>query len=154
MLNDVAHYSGEILDPGEVPIQVKKVNFGLAYVPTAVNRVPRFSVIVVEPDHVDRDVEPLLDPREVNRTYGILNHIKPVLRKVRIRVSSWSIDMSVWIVRKKSRQNRVAKTALVILDVDDRLIFREELGKLLETAPLKRIELRDLKGDRVDLGEY
>ena len=95
MHDDVAHFSGKIRDPGEVPISVKKMNFGLAYVPTAVNRVPRFSVIAVKPDHVDRDVEPLLDFREINQTYEILDHSKPVLRKVRIRISPWSICMSV-----------------------------------------------------------
>ena len=62
--------------------------------------------------------------------------------------------MSVWILRKKSRQDRVAETTLiVILDIDDRLLIREEVGEKLVAAPLKWIKLRDLKGDRVELGE-
>ena len=45
--------------------------------------------------------------------------------------------MSVWIVRKKGRQNRVAETAFVVVsDIDDSFLLREELGKLLVAAPL------------------
>ena len=62
--------------------------------------------------------------------------------------------MSVRIVRKNGRENRVAETTLVfILDFDDRLLIREEVGKNLVAAPLEWIKLRNLKGDRVDLGE-
>ena len=96
--------------------------------PTAVNLVPRSSVIVVEPDHFDREVQLLLDSREVGRTYGILDRIEPVLREVCIRVSFWSIGISVRIMRKNGRKNRVAETALVVIpDIGDRLL-REKLG--------------------------
>ena len=62
--------------------------------------------------------------------------------------------MIVWIVRKKNRQNRVAETALVVIpDIDDCLLLREEPGELLVAAPLKWIKLRNLKGDRVDLSK-
>ena len=67
-------------------VPVEQVDLSLAHVPTAVKRVPRSSVIVVEPDHVDRYAEPLFDLREVNRTNRILNRIEPVLREVCIRV--------------------------------------------------------------------
>ena len=134
---------------------IEQVDLGLAHMPTAVNRVPRLAVTVVEPDHVDRDVELLLDPREFDRTYGVLDRIEPVLREICIRVSCWSIGISIRIVRKYSRVHRVAETALVVIpDVHDGLLVRKELGKLLEAALLKRIELRDIKGDRIDLGEY
>ena len=62
--------------------------------------------------------------------------------------------MSFRIVRKNGRENRVAETALVvILDIDDCLLIREEVGKNLGAAPLEWIKLRDLKSDRVDFGE-
>ena len=61
--------------------------------------------------------------------------------------------MYVWIVRK-GRQDRVTEIAFVVVsDIDDCLLILEELGKLLIAAPLKRAELRDFKGDRIDLGE-
>ena len=62
--------------------------------------------------------------------------------------------MSVRIVRKKSRIDRVAETAFVVIyDVDDRLLLRKKLWELLVAAPMKWIELRYLKNDRVDFGE-
>ena len=76
----------KILDPCEVAVPVEQVDFGLAYVSTAVNLVARLPVIVVEPNHVDRKVQLLLDYREVDRTYGVVNRIKPVLHKVCIRI--------------------------------------------------------------------
>ena len=87
MLCDVTHQSGEIFDQREVTVLVEQVDFGLAHMPTLVKRVPSLPVIVVEPDHGDRDVELLLDPRKVGRTYGVLNRIKPVLQEVNFRVS-------------------------------------------------------------------
>ena len=57
-------------------------------------------------------------------------------------------------MRKNGRENRVAETALVVIpDIDDRLLLREKLGKLLVAALMERIELRNLEGDRVDLSE-
>ena len=62
--------------------------------------------------------------------------------------------MIVWIVRKKGRQDRVAGTALIVIpDIDDRLLFREEPRALLVAAPLKWIKLRNLELDRVDLSK-
>ena len=62
--------------------------------------------------------------------------------------------MIVRIIRKKGRQDRVTETALVVIpDIDNRLLLRDELTKLLEAAPLEWIELGDLNGDRVDFGE-
>ena len=50
--------------------------------------------------------------------------------------------MSVMIVRKKCREHRVAETALVVIsNVHNSLLVREELGKLLEAAPLKWVKL-------------
>ena len=135
-------------------VPVEQVDLSLAHVSTAVNRVPRLSVIVVEPDHVDWDVKPLIDLKKVDRAYGVFNRIQSVLRKISICVPSLSIGISVRIIRKQGREQRVAETALVvILDVDDRLLFRKELWELLVAAPMEWIELQDLKGDRVDLGK-
>ena len=109
--------------------------------PIAVNRVPRLAVTVVDPDHADRDVDLLLDPRKFDRTYGVLDRIEFVLREVCIRVSSWSIGISIRIVRKYRHEHRVAETALVVIpDVHNGLLVRKELGMLLEPAPLKRIK--------------
>ena len=131
MLGDIIHESQEFLDPREVAVAVKKVDVGLAHVPTAVKRVPRLAVIVVKPEYVNRDVELLLDHREVDQTYGLFDRIQSVLLEFSIRVSSWSICLSVRIVRKKSRQDRLAETAFVVVsDIDDSLLIREELGKL------------------------
>ena len=69
ILGDVTNQSGNIFDSREVAVPVEQVDLGLAYVSTAVNRVARLPFIVVEPDHVDRKVQLLLDPREVDRTY-------------------------------------------------------------------------------------
>ena len=86
MLGNVTHESGKIFDPCEVTVPVEQVNLGLAHMPTAVKRVARLPVIVVEPNHVDRKVQLLLDPREVDRTYGVFDCIEPVLGEVCIRI--------------------------------------------------------------------
>ena len=63
--------------------------------------------------------------------------------------------MSDRIVQKKSRQERVAEAAfVVILDVDDRHRLLKKLWELLVAAPIKWIELQYFKGDRVDFGEF
>ena len=62
--------------------------------------------------------------------------------------------MSVWIVRKKCRQDRVTETAFVVVsDINDCLLLRKELGKLLVAALLKRVELRYFECERIDFGE-
>ena len=52
-------------------VPVTEVDLGLAQVPTAVNRVPRSSEIVVKPDYVDKDIVPLLYLMAVDRTNKI-----------------------------------------------------------------------------------
>ena len=62
--------------------------------------------------------------------------------------------MSVRIVWKKGRQNRVAEIAFVVVpDIDDCLLLRKELGKHLVAAPLKWLKLQNFEGDRVDLSK-
>ena len=67
MIGDVFYQSGGVLNLREVADQVEQVDLGLAHMQTAINWVPRFSVTVVKPYHVDRDVELLLDSWEVGR---------------------------------------------------------------------------------------
>ena len=88
----------------------------------------------------------MFDLIKVNRTYKILYLIEPVFREVCIRVSFWSIGMSVKIVWKKFREHRVVETALVVIsNVHNCLLDCEKLAKFLEAAPLKRVELRILR---------
>lgn len=82
MLGNVTYYSEKILNPGSVAVLVLQIDLGFSHVSTAVNRVSRLAFAVVEPDHVDRNVKLLLDPREVDWTYGIFDRIEPVLCKV------------------------------------------------------------------------
>ena len=56
ILCNVTHQSGEVFDPREVAVPVEQVDFGLVHMPTAINRVPRFTVTVVKPNYFDRDV--------------------------------------------------------------------------------------------------